>query len=909
MNFDPQKTLFIIDGSSFLYRSYYSMRPLHTAAGIPVQAVYNFCRMIKKLIKQFEPQHMIIAWDSPGKTTRHEVYEEYKAGRDAAPSDLHQQKEKIIEFGQLIGITQVAKPGVEADDLMYSLARDWTEKDGVAVFVTSDKDMGQAINANTFMFDPFKDITYDLPAFEEKMGFPVDRLPLYFALLGDASDNIPGVRGIGKKGATQLAQQFETVEQLYDNIEDVTPARAKTALEENRDNAFLSRDLFLLRYYKTGITPERSTFSTDNWSQAAPLFRELEFKSLLKEIDPNTTAFSEPSTEEKREALKKYTFHTITTHEQLATLCTALEKCDAFAIDTETNGLRALEVDLVGISICMKEGVAYYIPCAHKTEEEQLKCDEIVHALAPIMRNPAIKKYLHNAKYDIHVLHAHGLELQGLGFDSMIAANLLKKDWQRVSLKYLSYQYFNEYMLTYKEVVATCGAADFSYVPIEIATEYSAFDAHQTWRLTQLLMPRIEQEEMTFAYYSIELPLVYALTHMEQKGILLDTSVLDTLRTPIAQELKRLEEEILTFVPEDLLPINLNSSRQVGYLLFNVLELPRQKKSAKGTHYSTDQEVLGILSKLHPVPDLILKYRELYKLKSTYVDALPEYVNPKTGRIHTSFSQIIVATGRLSSSDPNLQNIPVGGASGFGGQVRAAFKPAPDHIFISADYSQIELRVLAHLSKDENLVNAFLEGKDIHAETASRLFDVSLADVSNQQRQIGKRINFSILYGLTPYGLSKDLGIPLSDARTYIERYFEQYPGVSAWMESVVENTKKHGYTQTLWGRRRYVPAIHEKNKVLFEEARRIAVNTVAQGTAAEIVKQGMICLDQEIMQKGIEAYPLLQIHDEMLISAHRLCAAKAEEITIECLERVVDWDIPLVVTVRQGANWREASK
>lgn len=920
MTIDPKKlnakkTVYLIDGSSFLYRAYYGLRPMHTPQGAPVQAVYGFCRMIKKLIDTFTPEYCALVWDSPGKTTRHETFEEYKATRQAPPSDLFEQKELITEFADAIGLRQVKQSGIEADDLMFSLAKEARERGETVVFVTSDKDMGQALDAHTFIYDTFKDIFLDVPGFEEKMGFPVEKLPFYFALVGDTSDNIPGVRGIGEKGATELVTQFASLEDLYENLDKVSKPRMRNALEENKKNAFLSRDLFLLQYHASKLSKDDLAFNVDDWQKARKLFEDLNFKSLLKDMG-EAKILGKPLHE-------VYAFKTVSTQKDLDELCVALKKSKIFALDTEGKDLKPMQGTMVGMSFCVEEGTAYYVPFGHAAQQAQLSIlsqgparmegqltrEQVFTALKPILEDGKKHKVLQHAKFDMHVLYHEGIALNGVIFDTMIAAYLLSKEDQRVGLKDLSLSYFGERMLSFDEVVKAHKYKDFSEVPLRLATDYAAADAHQTLKLYHVLSKGLESEkDLSQQFADIEMPMLEVLFEMETKGIILDPAVLKELDVRVSRRLIAIEDEIIQAAGEEHAGINLNSPRQIEALLFEHLKLPTQKKSAKGTSYSTDQEVLQALSDMHIVPALIVQHRELSKLKSTYIDALPTYVNPTTKRIHTSFRQTGVATGRLASSDPNLQNIPAD-ASGFGIEVRGAFIPEPGHVFLSADYSQIELRVLAYFSKDPALVNAFLKGSDIHAETASRLFDVDMDKVTQEQRQIGKRINFSILYGLTPYGLSKDLGIPFKDAKIYIDKYFAQYPGVSEWMESVIEETKKHGYVDTLWGRRRYIPAIYEKNRALYEEARRVAINTKAQGTAAEIMKLGMLALEAKFGEKKLQSYMLLQIHDELLISVPEDEREIVEPLVKEALESVVDWEIPLVVTTRFGANWKDVTK
>lgn len=903
MKLDPKKTVFLIDGSSFLYRAYYGTRPLHTSKGEPVHAVYSFCRMIKNLIERFSIHYVAVVWDSKGPTTRHAVYEEYKATRQAPPSDLFEQKERIIQFGELIGLPQISEQGYEADDLMFAIAKDMQLQGFQVVLVTSDKDMGQVLSQTAYLYDYFKDQLLSQVEFEEKIGFPVAKLPFYFALLGDTSDNIPGVRGIGQKTALELVKQFDSLEDLYARIDAIANARIKNALLANKEDAFLSRQLFLLTYVVTGMTPQKLTFNPAMWNMARSLFIELEFKSLMEEVGA-TKEQQQALINQKISELKKKNFKMIATPIELQAVVQEIERAHQVAIDTEGDGIDSLSCNLVGISLCANEQTAYYIPLAHKTDIPQLSYEYVKEALQPVFENTAIAKYFHNAKFDLHLLASRGLHVKGSIFDTMIAASLVTKDWQRISLKQLVLFYFDEHMLTFDEVVKANKLPNFSHVQLELATYYSANDAYQTLKLVSLFRKMLIDEGMQHLFETIEMPLMHVLYAMEARGIYADRIVLQELDKQLATALARIEQDIIALLPAARTAINLNSPKQIEQLLFYELKLPPQKKSIKGTGYSTDQEVLEALASLHPVPALILKYRELYKLQSTYAQALQGYISPKDNRIHSTFSQTRVATGRLASFDPNMQNIP---ASGPGLAIRAAFKPKEDHIFISADYSQIELRVLAYLSQDKALIQAFLDGRDIHRETAARLFDLPFDAVSHEQRQVGKRINFSILYGLTPYGLSKDLNIPFGQAKHYIDKYFAQFPGVRAWMDMIIKQTEATGYVTTFWGRRRYIPAIHEQNRVLYEEAKRIAVNTVAQGTAAEIVKQGMIALEQKLAPYG--GAMLLQIHDELLVEVPAIKAVEAERIIKETLEGVTQWNVPLVASMRIGSTWQEVSK
>lgn len=899
MKIDSQNTVFLIDGSSFLYRAYYGLRPLHTSQGVPVQAVYSFCRIIKKLIDSFDVKHVVLVWDSKGKTTRHELFPEYKATRQAPPADIFDQKEYISKFAELVGIQQVAQSGLEADDIMYSLAQEYTKMGKRSVFVTSDKDMAQALSDSVIIFDPLKHEYVTQELFQEKNGYSVNKIPFYYALLGDASDNIPGVSGIGKKIATDLVKQFDSLAVLYENLDLLKP-RMKLLLQEQKENAFLSLQLFLLQYHPIQILFEETAFDSVNWALAIPLFKELEFTSLVKEMGQTKQEVA-TDVHAKIQFWQKYNFECVTDKQALEILCTHISIAKLVAIDTETTGTHPLQAHLVGISLAYNESSAYYIPLAHHTNETQLDFQTVTTLLGPLLKDTTIKKYMHNAKYDLLILKRHNLPVLGLEIDTMVAARLVFPDWQKVGLKSLSQTCFEESMISFEEIVKIGSYHNFQAVPLAYATLYAAADAFQTLRLVSLVRKELEDKNLFELYRTVEHPLIFVLSQMEEEGIFVDKEYLGTLSKHIGQELQVIEAAIYAHVGAEL---NLNSPKQVAHLLFEKLQLPVQKKSAKGTGYSTDIEVLTALAKIHFIPELLVRHRELTKLKTTYVDALPNYINPVTGKIHTSFNQISVATGRLASSDPNLQNIP---ASGLGLEVRAAFKPGSERIFLAVDYSQIELRVLAYLAQDATLINAFNLGADIHQETAATIFGVSASAVTHEQRQVGKRINFSILYGVTPYGLSKDLGISFKDAKDYIERYFAHFPAVKQWMYNTVEYTKKNGYVQTYGGRRRYIPTIYEKNKNMYEEACRVAINTVAQGTAAEIMKQGMIALHKGLIEQKRDANIVLQIHDELLLTVAQPEKDIVEELCRTVLESVVpSWNVRMEIKVKSGFSWKD---
>lgn len=897
--FDPSKTVILIDGSSFLYRAYYALKPMQSPQGMSVHAVYGFCRMLKKVLTTFSPAYCAIAWDSKGPSVRAQVYADYKATRQAAPSDLHEQKLLIREFVDLINITQLEQPGIEADDLLYSAVQR-AHADGLdVIIVTTDKDLGQVLDAHTVMYDSFKEQIITREALEQKYGFSLEKLPFYFALIGDSSDNIPGVKGIGPKTATELVQQFASLEDLYTQVDRVARERTRQLLLEHKDDAFMSEQLFILRSYELPSDARTWMYDLHNWTSARHFFERLAFKSLLKELpaeQAQQTLFEQP----KPPVAQNYRVITVTTSEQLQDLVHVIRGRGAIAVDTETDSREPLRAHLVGISICYEQDTAYYIPCGHQGGG-QLSLQEILQELGPVFADPKIFKCMHNAKFDVHVLQHAGFEIQGLSFDTMIAASLVVQDGQRIGLKYLSEHYLNETMISFKEVVTDQGYQDFSQVPVEQAAQYAAADAHQTYALATLLQEELRAHHQDVLYKDIEFPLVSVLCAVERAGIFCDKTLLHELGEQLAHDLHRVRKEIIALIGEHNRDINLNSPKQLSALLFEQLGLSPVKKTGKKTGYSTDQEVLQELARIHPVPALIVAYRELFKLKSTYVDALPDFINPETGRIHTTLSQTAAATGRLASFDPNLQNVPV--------RIRAAFQSKPGFVFLSADYSQIELRVLAYLSQDATLLRAFAEGEDVHKRTASALFEVPFDAVTSEQRQVAKRINFSILYGMTPYGLSKDLHISFADAKLYIDRFMAQYPGVQAWMERVIIEAREHGYVTTLWGRRRPLAGIYEKNKSLYEAACRIAINTKGQGTAAELMKLGMIVVYNTLLSDFPRATIVLQIHDELLFEVPAEQADAIESRVRDVLTHVVTWNVPLEVTTRTGSDWGQVSK
>ena len=911
MNTQPTK-LILIDGSSLLYRSFFGVRPLHTSRGEPTHALYGFWRTIKKRIDELHPTHMVLVWDSKGPTVRHEEYSAYKATRQAPPSDLITQKEAILQFAETIGLCQLSQQGLEADDLLYSLVQQHVADE--ILVVTGDKDLHQMLTDTVHIYDPFKQKIITKSSFIEERGFEPKHLLLYHSLLGDASDNIPGVKGVGKKTAEKLTQKYLTLEELYKHLDEITPPRIGNLLRESQQDAELSAKLFTLRFEKQALTFPQTAYNASGWLKAKQLFHRHEIKPFYPNgITEQRTLFDLAADSDTQ---PEWDAKLITTKPQLDALLKKLSAAPIIALDTETTSLQPFKDEVVGLSCAVNEQEAYYIPFGHITDEEQLDQETVLQAFKPLLADPAKRKVLHSAKFDQTGFARYGIQVKGITFDTLIAACLLRTSGESIGLKNLSLRYFNEEMATYAETAKK--AKHFGYVPLRDALRYAAHDARQTLKLYHTLKPLLEREEALLKLFTeVELPTSELLLQMEITGITLDAQRLATLKEEAEAELQKIVGKIgacLSAVGErqgDILggvDINLNSPAQVEILLFDQLKLTPIKKSAKTGKRSTDNEVLNQLSKVHPVPGLIIQYRELAKLINTYLEPLPHEINARTGRVHTTYSQTIAATGRLSSAMPNLQNIPVGG--GFGHRVREAFVAKPGHLFLSADYSQIELRVLAHFSGDPALRDAFIHNKDIHRQTAAQIFDVAEEAVTNAQRQVGKKINFSIMYGLTPFGLSKDLDIPPKQAKAYIDAYFERYAGVKNWMDTVIDKAKADGYVSTLLGRRRYVPGLHERNRHVQDAERRVAINTPIQGTTADLMKLAMLSIENVLREKSLKTQQLLQIHDELLLEVPEAEMDAVKVIVEQCMDNVVTgWDIPLEVSLRAGETWGEAGK
>jgi DNA polymerase I len=883
--------LFLLDASSYLFRAYYAIGHLSNSKGIPTNATYGFTQMLLKLIKDQKPTHLAAVWDRPEPTFRKQAFEAYKAQRKEIPPDLPEQIDWIKRILQAMRIPVLEKPGFEADDIIGTIARKMKEKALDVVIVTGDKDMMQLVSDGIILLDTMKDKWCDAKGVQERFGVGPEKVVEVLGLAGDSSDNIPGVPGIGEKTALALIQQFGSMEALYARLEELKGKR-KEILEQNKEQAFLSRRLATIDM-NVPIEYRFEDFTLDEPDHAGlyELFKELEFSRLLSQIKVP-----------KRITTQDYIL--VSDFETLNRLVQELTACQEFAFDTETTSLNPMEAELVGLSFSTCEGKAYYIPVGHREGGQgkiqgQLPLETVLQALKPLLEDPSKGKVAQNFKYDYQILKQAGIETRGLVCDTMVAAYLLEPSGVH-NLDHLSRTYLDHSTITYEEVTGGKKGISFAEVSLEKALEYSGEDADVAFRLCRFLSPKIREEGLEGIFREIELPLVPVLARMELHGIKIDRKFLDELGREFSRRIERSEEEIRRLAGEDF---NINSTKQLAAILFEKLKLPVFRKTKTG--YSTDMDVLTELAKVHDLPKEILAYRSLAKLKSTYIDALLDLADPKTDRIHTSFNQTVAETGRLSSSDPNLQNIPI--RTEDGAKIRKAFIAESGFQLISSDYSQIELRVLAHLSADPSLVEAFQKEEDVHRITAASIFGLPPLEITPAMRSAGKTVNFAVIYGQTPFGLSQQLGIPPAKAKEYIDQYFTKYRKVQEYREKVLAEAREKEVVHTMYGRRRRIPDMRSKNPNVRGFAERIAFNTVIQGTAADLIKIAMIRIDEELRKQNLKSRMLLQVHDELVLEAHESELEKVEDLVRREMESVAKLSVPIKVEVGVGRSWAEA--
>lgn len=886
-NLDP---VYLIDGSAYIYRAYHAIAPLTNKSGLPTHAVYGFTNILLRVLREKAPRFLGIAFDVRGPNFRHEMYQPYKANRPAMPDDLACQIPYIKEIVAAHNIACLERQGFEADDLIASAAKKLAAQGHPVIVVSGDKDLLQLVSESITVWDPMRDVFMDPAAVQKKYNIPVDRLLDFFALMGDSSDNVPGVAGIGPKTAGKLINQCDSLEGLYQNIEAIPQAKLREKLLADRENAFLSRQLIALK--DDLASPELKDYEIPepNQEKLQELYSFLDFSRLLK--TPVSTAI----------ALETTGFHLITSEQQLQEVCHQLAKDPLLVLDTETTSLDPLVAELVGISLCGSAEEAYYLPIGHRDSDgnpvaDQLPLSLVRKILAPLLADPNLPKLGHNLKFDLPILENHGLPLNTPLWDTMIASYLLDPSRRSQKLDDLCLEMLGKRLTTFGEVTAGDKRPDsFAYVAPKAAKDYSCEDVVGAFLLWQRFRPQLEEFGLWELFSDLEMALVPILVRMEQTGITVDQNQLQRLSDDFGQQLAELEKTIYAMAGEEF---NINSTRQLGEILFAKLGLPQGRKTKTG--YSTDVKVLESLARQHDLPAAILAHRSVSKLKNTYVDRLPELIHPTTGRVHTSFNQTVTATGRLSSSNPNLQNIPI--RTPEGQKIRAAFVAAPGQLFLSADYSQIDLRVMAHYAQDPALLAAFRTGQDVHNQTAAEIFRVNAAFISPEMRRVAKTINFGIIYGISAFGLAAQLNLSRKEAATFIERYFAHYAGVKRFMEEIVEKARQDGFVTTLLNRRRLLPDIASSNKASREFAERTAINTPIQGTAADIIKLATIAATQRISEQGLGAKLLLQIHDELVFEVPASEIEKTAAVVKEAMEGVMQLDVPLVVNTVVGEN------
>jgi len=887
-------TIYLVDGNSYIYRAYHAIRHLSNSKGFRTNAIFGFTKMLLKLFDDRSPEYVAIPLDSKGPTFRHEIYDKYKANRPPMPDDLVEQLPYIKTIIQKLGVTMIEMPGYEADDIIGTLAKKAEEKGFNVVVVTGDKDFRQIISDKTSLWDTMKDKETDLNVLSEEYGLKPSQIIDLMGLSGDTSDNIPGVKGVGEKTALTLIKDYGSLESVYEHIDEITKKKLKENLENSYDNAILSKKLVTIDCdapVDNDVTDLK--IKAPESEALADLFHELEFKGLWDQFTSRT-----PDVEKE--------YRLCMSEEDLIELIEKIKGNGLVSIDTETTGTNPHKAELVGISFSLEPDKGYYLPVDHMYlgSPKQISKERSLELLRDILEDEKVLKVGQNIKYDAIILKHCGIELKGIYFDTMVASYVINPGLRQHNLDYLAQHYLNHKMIPYHDVVGK-GKAEISFagVTVEKAMEYSCEDADITLKIKNILEKQLVEDKNQDLFHNIEMKLLPVLMDIEMEGIKVDVSFFRDMSSSFTGRIRELEKKIFEEAGAEF---NLNSTQQLGHILFEKLELPVQKKTAKTKSYSTDVKVLTKLAREgYKIPGLILQYRTLAKLKSTYLDALVKIVNPKTGRIHSSFNQTVAATGRLSSSNPNLQNIPIRGEEGR--EIRKGFIAEEGHYLLSADYSQVELRLFAHYSGDDALIEAFNKGQDIHSRTASEILGVALDDVTPDMRQIAKAINFGIIYGMGARKLAEELNIDNKTAKEYIESYYNRYRGVVRYRESITEQAREQGYVTTLFNRRRYLPGINSDNSRIKAEAERIAINTPIQGTAADLIKIAMINIHSRLKREGYKSRMLLQVHDELVLEVPEDEIGAIQSLIKKEMEDVYKLNVPLKVDSSYGKNWDEA--
>ncbi|HFD4028342.1 TPA: DNA polymerase I [Vibrio parahaemolyticus] len=925
----PENPLILIDGSSYLYRAFHAYPGTMSNGEIPTNAVYGVVNMLRSMMRQFASERIAVVFDAKGKTFRDEMYSEYKANRPPMPDDLRCQIEPLHNVIRAMGLPLICVPGVEADDVIGTLAYQASQQGMPVLISTGDKDMAQLVDDNITLINTMTNVVMDREGVVEKFGIPPELIIDYLALMGDKVDNIPGVPGVGDKTATALLQGIGGLTKLYENLDDIAALGfrgSKTMakkLVDNKDNAMLSYELATIKLdVELEETPESLLKAEPNKDELIKLYGQLTFKSWLNELLEGgsgtveavelagsaqaSSSSSHAEMETSAVTIDRSQYETILDEASFNAWLEKLKAAELFAFDTETDSLDYMVANLVGLSFAIDEGMAAYVPVAHDYLDapEQLDRDWVLEQLKPILEDDAQAKVGQNLKYDASVLARYGIEMKGIKYDTMLASYVYNSVGGKHDMDSLALRFLQHSCISFEQIAGKGkNQLTFNQIELEQASPYAAEDADVTLRLHNRLFANIEQDEkLKSVYEEIEMPLVPVLSRIERTGVLIDDMKLSAQSVEIAARLEELEQKAYEIAEQEF---NMNSPKQLQAILFEKMGLPVVKKTPSGTP-STNEEVLQELALDYPLPKLILEYRGLAKLKSTYTDKLPKMINPSTGRVHTSYHQAVTATGRLSSTDPNLQNIPIRNEEGR--RIRQAFVAPAGYKVLAVDYSQIELRIMAHLSGDQALLDAFRDGKDIHAATAAEIMGVSIDQVSSEQRRRAKAVNFGLIYGMSAFGLAKQLGIPRGEAQAYMDKYFERYPGVMQYMEDTRSAAADKGYVETIFGRRLHLPEIKSRNGMRRKAAERAAINAPMQGTAADIIKKAMLLVDQWIQEEGNGRVKLLmQVHDELVFEVEESSLSETESKVQKLMESAAELKVPLVAEAGHGDNWDQA--
>ncbi len=909
-----RRKLCLVDGSSYLYRAFHALPPLSTSRGEPTGAVLGVLNMLHKLVKEEAPDCIAVVFDAPGRSFRDELFEEYKAHRPPMPDELRAQVEPVLEAVRAMGLPLLRIEGVEADDVIGTLATRAAEAGMQVLISTGDKDMAQLVDEQVTLVNTMSNTRLDRDGVKAKFDVTPGQIVDYLALVGDSSDNIPGVPKVGPKTAAKWLNQYGSLDEIVAHADEV-PGKVGESLRENLETLELSRRLATIRRdLDLDASPEALTSAAPDLDRLRALYTRLELSSLLRQLGGHSAAepvAQAPAPEAgaaggaPAQAVPPRRYETITDEASLERWLTALRAAGLAAFDTETTSLDYMQAGIVGVSFCVEPGHACYIPLAHDYAgaPDQLDRDATLAKLKPWLEDPARPKLGHHLKYDAHVLARHDIALAGMRYDSMLESYVLNSTATRHDMDSCAKRYLGIDTIGYEQVAGK-GAKQipFNQVPVDAAAEYAAEDADVTLQLHRALWPQLEAEPaLRRLYEEIEQPLVPVLLRMEQHGVLVDRTVLAAQGREISRRLMELEAEIHAAAGQ---PFNVDSPKQLQEILFGKLGIPVLRRTPTGQP-STAEDVLEELADEYPLPRLILEYRSLAKLRSTYIDRLPEQIDAGTGRVHTSYHQAVAVTGRLSSSDPNLQNIPI--RTPEGRRIRRAFVAPDGQLLLAADYSQIELRIMAHLSGDESLLAAFAADRDIHQATAAEVLGIEPAAVTAEQRRAAKAINFGLIYGMSAFGLARQLGIERGAAQQYVDRYFERYPGVKRYMDETRERARELGYVETVFGRRLYLPDIRSRNRQQQQYAERSAINAPMQGTAADIIKRAMIAVDGWIQRDRAPARLVMQVHDELVleVEADALPAVRVE--VVHLMAGAADLRVPLKVDTGAGPNWDEA--